>query len=672
MTKLFRMKRLYTSLALLCATLGLHAQTSVKLTGTPVGSPSVDYTTGAVSTTVNTPDYAFDGDVNTFYASYRRRYCWVGLELDQPYVITRVGYAPRTSWASRMQLGVIEGANQPDFSDGVPIYIIPETPAENTLTYADIQCSRGFRYVRFTQCPKGGASSIDTVRCNVAELEFYGYPSEGDDKGLYQLTNLPTVVIHTAGNQEIADRDNWLDGMISVISYDEEKGETKIYTDTIKTKGRGNASWTNFVKKPYRFKLNNKKKLLGMTAKAKKWTLLNNNGDKTLMRNLLAFDISRCLGMRWTPEGRSVDLILNGEYMGNYQLCDQVEQHKSRVDIEELTATETGSFLIEVDAYASDEGWDQYGKSWFNSSKSNPVTIKYPDDDEITSAQFNFIQNSFDTMEARLYANDYITAASNYKDLLDIDSFLQHFIVGELSGNTDTYWSTYMYKYKANDTIYTGPVWDFDLAFENDGRIYPINNLSGYIYATKGSYAGDMRNFVNRVLADPTCDARLKHIWSWARKNCLTDDYLQGQVDAYAENLNESQALNFTKWTYLNSYIHQNPRVYGSYDGEVQNVKDYISARLEKLDSMIGLVSIPDNIPEGSSEQLGNVFSTNGRIFFTRYAEGTSYEIYTTTGTCAMKGVIAGDYDSVSMPSGLYIVVTRGAGHDTSRKIAVR
>lgn len=101
---------------------------SVKLSGNPVGTSSVDYVTGQETTTVNTPAEAFDGDFNTCYAAYRRSFGWVGLELDRPYIITRVGWAARNDGLGpgRMELGVFQGANEPDFSDALPIYLIPE------------------------------------------------------------------------------------------------------------------------------------------------------------------------------------------------------------------------------------------------------------------------------------------------------------------------------------------------------------------------------------------------------------------------------------------------------------------------------------------------------------------------------------------------------------------
>ena len=172
---------------LLCFTLQVTAQ-DAKLVGTVIGSsPSVNYGTGQQTTTVNTCEDAFDGRLDTFFASWERNYTWAGLDLGQPCVITRVGWSPRNDsyGPGRVRLGVFEGANREDFMDALPLYIITQNGTIGKMSYADVNCSRGFRYVRYI----GPADA----RCNVAELEFYGHEGAGDDSRLYQLTNLPTV-----------------------------------------------------------------------------------------------------------------------------------------------------------------------------------------------------------------------------------------------------------------------------------------------------------------------------------------------------------------------------------------------------------------------------------------------------------------------------------------------
>ena len=114
---------------------------------------------------------------------------------------------------------------------------------------------------------------------------------------------------------------------------------------------------------------------------------------------------------------------------------------------------------------------------------------------------------------------------SQWTMYLDKNTFLRHFLVGELSGNTDTYWSVYMYKDRDNDQMYTGPVWDFDLAFDNDNRTYPVCGKSDYIYRSGGSCAGKMKTFVdNIVVKNAEARAQMLNIWDEARQAGLTED----------------------------------------------------------------------------------------------------------------------------------------------------
>jgi hypothetical protein len=564
------------------------------LTGTVIGTTeTVDYSTSKKSTTVNTREMAFDGKLNTYFATWDRSYTWAGLDLGTPHVITRVGWSPRndSQGEKRMVLGVFEGANREDFMDALPLYIITEKGTIGKRSYADVNCSRGFRYVRYV-----GPSD---ARCNVAELEFYGHEGEGDDSRLTQVTNLPLVTIHTKDNEIPYDKVHLIEAQITIVS---DQG-AKVLSEPGTIRERGNAS-RGFPKKPWRIKFDKKQHVLDAPAKAKKWTLINNYGDKTLMRNLLAFELSRRMGMPYTPYATAVDVMLNGEYKGCYQLCDQVEVHKKRVNITEMTANDTsgealtGGYFIEVDAYANQE------PAWFKSSNGNPVTIKSPDGDSITSGQKNYIKNYFNTMEKQ------------WSKYLDLDTFLRHFLVGELSGNTDTYWSVNMYKERNDDQVYTGPVWDFDLAFENDNRTYPVNQLTDYIYRTKGSCAGNMRSFVNKiVISNAAAKSQLLSIWDEVRQAGLTEEYMTNYIDQWEDSLQQSQYLNFLRWPIMNQYVHQNPKLWGSYTAEVQNVRRFMKERFVWMDKRLGYTYVPSAVHDVSDASAPTaVYSLSGRL----------------------------------------------------------
>jgi len=574
------------ALLFFCTGIVYGQQRGEKLSGTPIGSVSVDYSTGKTSTTVNTPACAFDGNTKTFYASYNRSNTWVGLDLGSPHVITRVGWCPRESQPTRVQLGVFEASNREDFLDAVPLYLIPEGGTANKIDYADVNVSRGFRYVRYV--------GPNDVRCNIGELEFYGYEGEGDDSKFYQITNLPTVSIHTEVGYDPQDKVTELPSFVT-ITYD---NGTRIQEYPITAKGRGNASW-GYPKKPWRIKFNDGKSHhmlkgspLESPAKAKKWTLINNYGDKTLMRNILAFETSRRIGMPYTVYCQPVDVIMNGEYKGCYQLCDQISIDSHRVPIVEMTPDDnedpfiTGGYLVEIDAYASQES------SWFTSSRGIPVTIKSPDADDITTQQSKYIKDYFNLLEKDLWKSNFTDSVEGFRRRMDVESFLQHFIVGEFSGNMDTYWSTYMYKNREEDRFTVAPCWDFDLAYDNDQRI-DVLSRSDWAYLG-GSAASGMRSFVSRVLSDNAVQQRIAEIWSDMRdRGLFSATSLIAYIDSTAQVLDESQRLNFIRWPILNKKVHQNKVALGNYDAEVDVVRKYVRDRIAWIDNYLNYKAGP-------------------------------------------------------------------------------
>ena len=574
--KMCTQKKIYSALLGLLVSLTLSAADG-KLTGTPIGSsPSVEYVNFTATYTENQPKDAFDGDMNTFYASYERSYTWVGLDLGSRHVITRVGWSPRNDGLGpgRMVLGVIEGANQPDFMDALPLYLIDTTGTVGQVDHADVDCSLGFRYVRYI--------GPNDARCNISELEFYGHEGEGDSTALYRPTNLPCVVIHTKNNREPYDKVNYIESIVTIIGAD-----GSILQDTAGLRLRGNAS-INFPKKPYRLKFNTKHKVLDSPAKAKNWTLINNYGDKTLMRNIVAFHVSEVCRMPYTPFCRPVDVLVNGEYKGCYQLCDKIEVKKGRVSIDEMTPTDlagnalSGGYLWEIDGYANQEPSPYY------SPHGVPVTLHSPDNDEIVPAQRSYFENYYRTMENAVYkssAND-----TTWREYLDYTTFARYFLTNEVCGNPDMLWSCYMYKKRGDQKAYTGPVWDFDIAFDNDYRIYPASNHTQFIFAG----ASNAETFTRHIVyADQRTRDEMTEYWHQARNLGIDTLSLLTFVDNTARALDASQRLNFMRWPILSQYVHMNPVALGSYEAEVDRLKNFLCMRIDWMDRKLGYTRRP-------------------------------------------------------------------------------
>lgn len=567
------------------------AQESVRLTGTPIQSAH-SWSRGGQT--------ALDDDLSDNGAKCNSASLgWFGIDLGEggESVVTRLEWYAKDG-GSFSTLAVFEGANDPDFLESFPLYMTPVNGSTSDWNAAEVHVNRPFRYLRYV----GPHNSY----CRLRGLRFYGYPSieTPKEKQYYQPTNLPLVVINAVGSQEPVDKYN---DVICHIAIFHEDGTKR--TDCSGTyRYRGNGTLT-LEKKPYRFKFDEKRKAPGAPAKAKKWNLLPQHGDKSLLRTLLAFDVSRRMEMPYTSYIQPVDVIINGEYRGSYDLCDQIEVNPGRLEIDEMTAEDvsgeaiTGGYFFEMDC---NKGPGDVG---FKSSHSNPFTIKSPDEDVLQNTQIEYLRNHYNTFENAVYLKKYDV----YSPLLDLETFARFFLINEFATNTDAYWETYMYKRRGDDRICFGPVWDFDLGFDNDKRTHNyMTYQNNWLFAVRvGSYgsscagdlgtSGSMRTFIKSLIGDSHVSQRLAEVWAHYRAaGRLNTDTLQARVDAFAEELDASQKLNFTRWPVLNTNIMQNYVSRGSYAAEVAYVRQYLGTRMAWIDQKLALqpTDVQLTIPE--------------------------------------------------------------------------
>ena len=374
------------------------------------------------------------------------------------------------------------------------------------------------------------------------------------------------------------DKENYIESITSILGTDGQ-----VLQDTAGIRLRGNAS-KDFPKKPYRIKFAHKHHVLGSAAKAKKWSLVNNYGDKSLMRNIVAFRVSEACGLAYTPFCQAVDVLLNGEYMGCYQLSDKIDVRKGRVEIDEMQPTDnagealTGGYMWEIDAYVDNEPQPYYSPYGIS------VTLHSPEDDQITWEQRSYFEDYYSTMEAAVFRSSF--RDTTWRKYVDHRSFAQYFLANQYCGNPDWLWSCYMYKQRGDDHAYTGPVWDFDLAFDNDNRIYPVANHTDWIY---GIVSDTHKQFARHIVfADSRAREDMKERWHEARNHGINADELVAFVDSIAGELEQSQHLNFLRWPILWQYVHQNPVAPGSFRAEVDRIKDYLKMRVEWMDRKLG------------------------------------------------------------------------------------
>lgn len=513
-------------------------------------------------------------------------HAWTGLDLGAPYVVTRVGFMSSGN-KSDVFLGVFEGANQRDFQDAVPLWLVQKDDG-NTYQWqiTPINVSRGFRYLRFV--------APQSANGKLVSILFYGEKGEGDDSQFYQLTNLPTVSIHIAGEKEPKDKVNQIDCRVQLIYDDGHLIQDS--AATIRLRGNTSMGWP---KKPYRIKFQHKTRPfrqsdLAAPAKCKKWTLVNPYDDKTLLRNVLAFEASRRIGLAYTPWCQLVDVLVNGEFRGTYQFTDQVTVDKDRIPVPELLPEDnelpvlSGGYFLEMDALAGGE------PCHFTSQRGIPVTVKSPDSDAITPVQRQYIEQHFNLMESTLYSDNYLDPEDGYRRYIDADSYMRHFLCSEFCANSDMYWSCYLYKNRDEDAFHIGPVWDVNLGFDNDGRSYPNRQAPDWTYRHVVSYAGTIRQWADRIQSDPLLQEELCTMWSDLRESGRMDPegFVQ-YLDSLEDYVDASQRLNFLRWDNLLQYTMGNPQIGGSYAGEVEVVRSFIRDRFVWMDRRL---SNPDPV----------------------------------------------------------------------------
>ena len=506
--------------------------------------------------------YAFDGNIKTQFMTNDEN-GWVGLKLREKNIITKIEWGQKEDDHNNYLLGVFEVSNSKTFEDAIPLHMIKNIGKIGEINSVKINFKKRFQYFRYVG-PQG-------KYCKISVLNIYGYEGSESNSQYYQPTNLPIFVIHSYSGLEPEDKNDILPCNFYIIN----DNKIDVNNDgTLKIKG---IESLKFDKKPYNVRFYNEQKPLNFRSKSKKWALLGNYGDKTLIRNILSFEISRIFNNTFTSECVFVDLMINRLYKGSYNLCDKIEVSETRVNIKKLSKNDgsskiSGGYLIEVDGFA------YLGNSYFNSRKGIPITIKYPDVDDISSDQKNYIKEKFSELELEIYNNNITN--------IDIISFAKFVLIGELIGNAEAYWSCFLYKERNDDSFYVGPIWDNEMIFDNDNRVYPINCKKDFIF-NNGLSAGTMDKFINQILKNNLVINKIIEIWEEITKTKLNMNYLSNFIDSQINLINESKTLNFIRWNISNIKVSFNPKIYSSYEEEIDYIKGFIYNRINWLNNYI-------------------------------------------------------------------------------------
>jgi hypothetical protein len=318
--------------------------------------------------------------------------------------------------------------------------------------------------------------------------------------------SLPIMYINTANSASITSRDTYVDATY----YLDPKGHDDIEAIgskdnqlAMQIRGRGNYTWTSFDKKPYRIKLDKKAALLGMT-KSKHFALLAHADDnRGFMRNAVGLELSRLIGMNWTPDDKPVEVVLNGKYIGLYFLTETSRVDKDRVNIVEQADNTTnadsisGGWLVEIDNYDSDPHVSVYESD--NSHYKINFTYKTPE--VLSDKQSSYLKEQMTKLNSLIYASD--KSNCKWADMVDLDDLAKYYIVQELVDDYESFHgSCFLYKDLGSDEKWHfGPVWDFGSAFNYD--------KSQYIYQGREHH----QVWIGEICKFSEFSNRVKEIW---------------------------------------------------------------------------------------------------------------------------------------------------------------
>ncbi len=350
------------------------------------------------------------------------------------------------------------------------------------------------------------ASSYLTVR---SETEQYSVLVE---------TGLPVIYIDTENGKAVTSKTVEVPAVLKVKGAGAYSDQPQV---NCTIRGRGNTTWS-WPKKPYLVKLENRLKMLGM-PEHKRWVLLANFMDRTLMRNLVSMKVASLTALEWTPRCVPVELVLNGRHVGSYLLIEQVRVDENRLDI-----SEDRGWLLELDFHYDNEiQWHDHGI---------PFGIKYPDPDDITKDQINYIRKHIAEVANTIYGASFADPETGYARWIDVDSFVDYWILYEVMGNHELgNPGSVFFHMEEGGKIYAGPPWDFD---------WGILSYNTSPHAKTG-FVNMNAIWYSRLFKDPAFRTRVRERF---RELLPALQTIPAYIDECEALLEESARLNFAMW----------------------------------------------------------------------------------------------------------------------------
>lgn len=453
------------------------------------------------------------------------------------------------------------------------------------------------------------------------------------------VSRLPVMYINTENGAGIVSKTEYIDADM-LLQGGELYGDGAIlYDGTIEIKGRGNSTWKRFDKKPYKIKLDEKTDLFGM-GESKHWVLLANYIDESLMRNALAFRFAEQLGLT-TMQSTWVDVVLNGKYIGNYLLCEQIRISEDRVDIKnwEDIAEDAAKAIYKAEGFAGEQRdsleellkenlqWVTSGKvkfegkeyiirdyyeydaditegylielsaeydeiSKFKTKIGASVMIKSPEYLKTNDEMFSHVRELIQAFEDAIYAEDGCTTYNgrtvHYTDLCNVESLVDYWLVIETFFCPDAIWKS-RYMYIGEDGRLTfGPVWDFD---------FSSGSKNPWIYIVYNDWRSkvnvDNNYWLEALIKQPDFVKMVYERYHEVRDTAISELIkTDGIISEWQAYLAESGAANTNLWKYVQGF-----------DKDVANLSKWLKNRINWMDKqMVSLEALTESLKVAEPE----------------------------------------------------------------------
>lgn len=392
---------------------------------------------------------------------------------------------------------------------------------------------------------------------------------------------LPVMYINTEGYQDIVSKEEylqanwWLDnmGIDSVESIGSANNPL-----TMLIKGRGNYTWNNYAKKSFRIKLDEKQPLLGMSSN-RHFCLMGHPDDHLArLKNTMGFELSRRIGLAYTPAQEPVEVVLNGQYIGLYFLTEKIRVGKNRVNIEEQQDLETdpakitGGWLLQIDNNPTEGEFVFVPEIAGSTDADDWIAVSYHSPEVLSYEQELWLKLLIMRTSNAIYTTN--KSSTRWEQYIDIDTLAMFYIVGEIMDDLEYFaGSCYMYKHRGDSTkLIFGPVWDFGNAFQR-WAIYHDTQFNKFIFEQPTPFRS---HWIEEIMKFPHFQQVLEQHWREFYDSGFNDLDIDQFIDDFVEQITPALNADGCRWSHRD-FCHQK-----------DNFKTFIHRKIDWLQSQWG------------------------------------------------------------------------------------